>query len=110
MTVSYFLTGSYKDEDNDFELIIDISKSVSHNRQNTLDAPYKVYLEDLTSDDHLIKEITKASFEECLTEISGFISDNGIRFYGKNLTAPTLHAEIDRQLQQFIYKSSPENL
>lgn len=99
MIISYFLTGSYNDADNDFELTI--RKSL--HSEDLLDVQYYVRLEDVSSSDHLVKETEQSSFELCLTDIENFIRDNSIRFYGKNRTSSNTDESIEQLLQRFIF-------
>jgi len=104
MILSYFLTGSLLDSDNDFELTIRKSGEDTDNPKCTL------RLEDLTSPEKLCWESLPADFMDCLFGLSGFIDEKRIRFYGKNPTSSTVDPIIDRQLQDFIYGSMPEHL
>ncbi|WP_281233940.1 hypothetical protein [Flavobacterium gelatinilyticum] len=99
MIISYFLTGSYNDADNDFELTI--RKSLHSEDVN--DIQYYAKLEDVSSSDHLIKETEQPSFNLCLSDIEDFIRDNSIRFYGKNRTSSNTDENIDQLLQSFIF-------
>lgn len=97
--LSYFLTGSYEDQDNDFELTI----------RKTEHARYAVKLEDLTSTQKLVKETIQPDFAGALAELADYMAENRIRFYGKNATSSPVDPDIDRQLQDFIFSSSPDH-
>lgn len=98
--LSYFLTGSYKNEDNDFELII----------RKTEPSQYRIKLQDLTSSENLDKEIMQSEFADCLAELADYMAENRIRFYGKNATSSPVDKKIDQELQHFIFNSTPDHL
>ena len=102
--LSYFLTGSLRDHDNDFELAIRQNGADVHNPE------YILRLEDLTSPEKLCWESLPAGFADALSGLSDFAGEKRIRFYGKNATSSPVDAQIDRQLQEFIYRNAPGHL
>lgn len=104
MTLSYFFTGSYQDQDTDFEL------TVFTNQDKSGPLLYRIALDELGSQNKILLETSHHSFESCLNDLADFIDTNGIRFYGKNRTSAQNDTFIDNKLQNFIYSRSPENL
>lgn len=104
MMLSYFLTGSLHDHDNDFELTIRQSGSDAGSPQ------YILRLEDLTSAEKLCWESLRTGFADALSALSDFTAGKRIRFYGKNATSSPIDPLIDRQLQEFIYSTVPRHL
>ncbi|HWV33829.1 MAG TPA: hypothetical protein VN038_29440, partial [Dyadobacter sp.] len=66
MMLSYFLTGSLRDHDNDFELTIRQNGADVHNPE------YILRLEDLTSPEKLCWESLPAGFADALSGLSDF--------------------------------------
>ena len=100
MMMSYFLTGSYQDQDNDFELTI----------RKTEPSQYTVKLEDLTSCENLVKESMQPEFASCLADLADYMAENRIRLYGKNATSSPIDLQIDQELQNFIFSNTPDHL
>ncbi|MFD1604423.1 hypothetical protein ACFSJW_13520 [Flavobacterium artemisiae] len=100
---SYFLTGSCRDQDNDFELII--------RTDNVQDEPkYILSIEDISSPERICWESALTDFTDALKRLSDFMMENRIRFYGKNATSSPVDPIIDKLLQDFIYSKTPELL
>lgn len=98
MNTAYFLTGSYKDADNDFELTIAVPD------QNTTQSgnQYNVVLTDISSENKLIWQTAQPSFLSCLKDMDDFITENNITLYSKILTAPRRDDAVDKELEGFI--------
>lgn len=101
--LSYFLTGSLRDRDNDFELTIRQSGKETN-------PEFTLRLEDLTSPENLCWESLPSGFADALSGLSVFMAAKSIRFYGKNATSSPVDAAVDRQLQEFIYRNAPQHL
>lgn len=99
MTTTYFLTGSYNDVDNDFELLITAAAPTDQKNQSKL---YTVMLSDSTSHNKLLWQTVQSSFVLCLADLDEFSSVNNITFYSKILTSSTRNNAIDKELEGFI--------
>jgi len=101
MNLAYFLTGSYKDIDNDFELNI---KMEPFAEQNTTESPnhFRVLLTDISSEDKLLWQTAQPSFLLCLNELDQFLIENHITLYSKILTSPQRDKAVDKELEGFI--------
>lgn len=101
MTLAYFLTGSYNDIDNDFELSITIAPRTDENNAES-QSHFKVVLTDISSEDKLLWETAQASFLLCLDDLEEFLIENHITLYSKILTSPQRHKAVDKELEGFI--------
>lgn len=101
MTATYFLTGSYKDIDNDFEIIITIPSHKDPNEVQPQDL-FTMVLTDITSENRLLWQTTRPSFLLCLNDLGDFLSDNHITLYSKILTSPQRDHVVDKELEGFI--------
>lgn len=98
MTTAYFLTGSYNDQDNDFELTITISNEINTGS----DHKYNAVLIDISSENKVIWESVQPSFLLCLKDLEEFIIENNITLYSKILTSPLRDQALDKELEGFI--------
>jgi len=103
MIVTYFLTGSYNDVDNDFELAINTlpgtdEKNIESKGTNT------VILTDNSSENKILWQTTQPSFMLCLSDLDEFIIENNISFYSKVLTSSCQDDAVDEELEDFILK------
>ena len=98
MTTAYFLTGSYKGQDNDFEIKIDIAADSNTAPTNN----YAVSLTDLSDGGSPLWSTAKPVFCACLDEMEAFLSDNFITLYSKILTSSQRDPAVDKQLEGFI--------
>ncbi|TDW46667.1 hypothetical protein EV144_106341 [Flavobacterium sp. 270] len=96
MTLVYFLTGSYKDQDNDFELTIAIPEKSSGKSQFVLE------LNDLSSPDTLSWQTEKPTFLLALDALDEFLMENNIKLYSKILTTEFRDQSLDKELEGFI--------
>lgn len=101
MTATYFLTGSYKDIDNDFELTIIIPADTTENILESK-AMYNVVLADISSEDKLEWQASQPSFVFCLNDLDDFLLENHITLYSKILTSPERDNAVDKELEGFI--------
>jgi len=99
MIITYFLTGSYNDVDNDFELTITTFPGTDNAESKDT---YKVVLTDISSENKLIWETKQSSFLLCLTDMDEFIMENNILLYSKILTSPERNNVVDKELEGFI--------
>lgn len=99
MKITYFLTGSLNDVDNDFELSIQISTADTNQPKDFI---FTVILEDITSDQKLSAEESASSLLLCLNKIQEFITQNNIHLHSKILTSTDRNEEVDQELEQFI--------
>jgi len=99
MTTAYFLTGSYNDIDNDFDLNITIdpvrTDTESHER-------FDVSLSDISSGNKLLWQTSQSSFLLCLNDLDEFLIENHITLYSKILTSPQRENALDKELEGFI--------
>jgi hypothetical protein len=100
MTLAYFLTGSYNDIDNDFELHITIEPKTDEN--NTASQHFKIVLTDISSENKLLWETAGTSFLLCLKDLEEFLDENHITLYSKILTSSQRDKELDKELEGFI--------
>lgn len=100
MTATYFLTGSYNDADNDFELTITIPSDPD--KKDDAKKQYAVVLTDISSETKLTWQTAQSSFLLCLNDLDQFISDNNITLYSKILTSPERDNAVDKELEGFI--------
>lgn len=101
MTATYFLTGSYKDIDNDFELNITIPADTVENTLESKDM-YNVVFTDISSEDKLVWQTSQPSFLLCLSDMDDFLLENHITLYSKILTSPQRENAVDKELEGFI--------
>jgi hypothetical protein len=101
MTLAYFLTGSYNDIDNDFELSITIGPRTDENNAEAQNH-FKVMLTDLSSENKLLWETAQASFLLCLNDLDEFLIENHITLYSKILTSSQRDKAVDKELEGFI--------
>lgn len=97
MNTAYFLTGSFNDLDNDFELKITMEKKETA----TLPA-VKTVLIDVNDANRQLWETSQETFLKCLEAMDGFLSENFITLYSKILTSPLRDPDIDKELEGFI--------
>lgn len=102
MTATYFLTGSYKDIDNDFELNITIPDSTAKNNILESKGMYNFVLTDISSEDKLEWQTSQPSFLSCLNDMDDFLLENHITLYSKILTSPQRDNAVDKELEGFI--------
>lgn len=95
----YFLTGSYNDVDNDFELTINTITSVDQSESRD---SCEVVLRDISSENKLMWQTTQPKFVLCLNDLDEFIIENNILFYSKILTSSHRDNVIDKELEGFI--------
>lgn len=96
MTLVYFLTGSYKDQDNDFELTIVIPEKTSGKPQ------FVLVLNDLSSPDTLTWQTEKPTFLLGLDAMEEFLMENSITLYSKILTTEFRDQSVEKELEGFI--------
>ncbi|RYD98994.1 MAG: hypothetical protein EOP54_05690 [Sphingobacteriales bacterium] len=103
MKITYFLTGSLDDVDNDFELIVK-GKPAYFDTDHPKDFKYHftVILHDITSEYKLSAEQSGPSFLLCLNDLQEFITRNYIQLHSMVLTSTQRNAEIDHELQRFV--------
>ncbi|OCB78245.1 hypothetical protein B0A79_15670 [Flavobacterium piscis] len=99
MNITYFLTGSYNDVDNDFELTINTITSVDQSESKD---SCEVVLRDISSENKLMWQTTQPTFVLCLNDLDEFIIENTILFYSKILTSSHRDNVIDKELEGFI--------
>ena len=99
MTTTYFLTGSYIDVDNDFEITINTRESLNQTESN---ATCEIVLTDLSSENTTMLQITRPSFGLCLNDLDEFITGNNIVLYSKILTSSERDNTVDKELEGFI--------
>jgi hypothetical protein len=97
MTITYFLTGSYNDADNDFELNINKRPSTDEAKDSC-----EVVVKDISSENKLMWQTTQPSFLLCLNDLDEFITENNILLYSKILTSSQRDNTIDKELEGFI--------
>lgn len=101
MTATYFLTGSYNDIDNDFEITIGIPSDKEENGSESKNH-FTVLLTDISSENKLIWQTEQPSFLLCLNEMDDFLIENHITLYSKILTSPERDDAVDKELEGFI--------
>ena len=101
MTTAYFLTGSYNDIDNDFELNITIATDAKEN-QTESEHHFTLSLTDISSEDKLLWQTSQRSFLLCLSDLDEFLIENHITLYSKILTSPQRENAVDKELEGFI--------
>lgn len=101
MTTAYFLTGSYKDIDNDFELNITIGTDTIEKETESKDH-FTVSLTDISSEDKLLWQSSQQSFLLCLNDLDEFLIENHITLYSKILTSSQRENAVDKELEGFI--------
>lgn len=101
MNITYFLTGSCNDIDNDFELTINKLLAVKERQSSEA---CEVELTDISTESKIIWQDSQPSFLLCLKDLDTFISGNAIMFYGKIHTSSDFDNEVDRELEDFILK------
>jgi len=99
MNITYFLTGSFNDVDNDFELTINLrsSRDGAQSKDNC-----KVVLSDISSEKELIWHTAQPTFVLCLNDLDEFIIEYNILFYSKILTSSHRDIDVDKALEGFI--------
>jgi hypothetical protein len=100
MTIAYFLTGSYNDIDNDFELNITIEPTDENNAE--LKNQFKVMLTDISTENKMLWDTSGASFLLCLNDLDDFLIENHITLYSKILTSAQRDKAVDKELEGFI--------
>jgi hypothetical protein len=98
MTTSYFLTGSFDGQDNDFEIIITIPDKSAKGSS----ALYGMIFTDLADSKASPWQTSQGDFQQCLQALGGFLSENRITLYSKILSSPERSAEVDKELEGFI--------
>lgn len=98
MTTAYFLTGSYNDQDNDFELTISIPDDSTPKEERQ----YVLELSDVPSQNKLIWQTANAALLPALNAMDEFVSENNIMLYSKILTSPVRDLAVDKELEGFI--------
>jgi hypothetical protein len=99
MNITYFLTGSYNDVDNDFELTINTIPSVDQSESKD---SCEVVLTDISSENKLMWQTTQPTFVLCLNDLDEFIIENNILFYSKILTSSHRDNAVDKELEGFV--------
>ena len=99
MKITYFLTGSYKDVDNDFELAINTPPGTDDAESAN---SCEVLLTDISSEKKLMWQTSQPTFLLCLNELDDFIIENHIVFYSKILTSAEREKAVDKELEGFI--------
>lgn len=99
MNITYFLTGSYKDVDNDFELAINTLTGTAEAESAN---GCEVILTDLSSEKKLMWQTAQSTFLLCLNELDEFVIENLIVFYSKILTSSERDKDVDKELEGFI--------
>jgi hypothetical protein len=98
MTTAYFLTGSFNDHDNDFELKVTVTKTESSEQQDN----YQVVLTDIADSSKYLWATSQPTFLKCLEALEEFLADNFIVLYSKILTSVERDLLIDKELEGFI--------
>ncbi|TDX11312.1 hypothetical protein EDB96_2097 [Flavobacterium sp. S87F.05.LMB.W.Kidney.N] len=98
MTTAYFLTGSFNDHDNDFELKVTVTKTATSEQQNS----YQVVLTDIADSSKYLWATSQPTFLKCLDALDEFLSDNLIVLFSKILTSVERDPLIDKELEGFI--------
>jgi hypothetical protein len=98
MTTAYFLTGSYNDQDNDFELTI----SIPDNESPETGRQYVLELSDISSQYKLIWQTANTALLTALNAMDEFTTENNIMLYSKILTSPVRDPAVDKELEAFI--------
>lgn len=101
MTTAYFLTGSYNDIDNDFELHITIASGTKDTKTESKE-PFTVTLTDISSQNKLLWQTAQRSFLLCLKDLDDFLIENHITLYSKILTSADRDMALDKELEGFI--------
>lgn len=101
MTTAYFLTGSYNDIDNDFELNITIALDTKGIETGSK-YHFTVSLTDISSENKLLWQTAQSSFLLCLNELDDFLIENHITLYSKILTSADRDMSVDKELEGFI--------
>ena len=96
MNLVYFLTGSYNDQDNDFELAIAVPEKFSSKSQ------FVLVLSNLSSGDTLSWHTEQATFLLGLDALDDFLIENNITLYSKILTTEFRDHAVDKELEGFI--------
>ncbi|MDP5200305.1 hypothetical protein [Flavobacterium sp. DG2-3] len=98
MTTSYFLTGSFNDQDNDFEIAITIPDQHSQASSEM----YTLVLKDISGERRTLWQTSQPDLMECLDALDVFLSENFIVLYSKILTSAQRDAAADKELEGFI--------
>lgn len=98
MTTAYFLTGSFKDQDNDFEIKITIKEG----RTTSQLRKYSISLMDLSASGAPMWQDSGYDFLTCLDNMEVFLSDNSITLYSKIRTSEKSDPMVDKELEGFI--------
>jgi len=101
MTTAYFLTGSYNDVDNDFELYITISSGAQGHETGSKDR-FTITFTDISSENKLLWQSSQTSFLLCLNSLDDFLIENHITLYSKILTSAQRENAVDKELEGFI--------
>lgn len=98
MTTGYFLTGFFNDQDNDFEITIDLPD----NTVSESSALYRIVLTDTSSGGETLWQTSDPDLQQCLEELGRYLSENYITLYSKILSSPFRSNEVDKELEGFI--------
>lgn len=98
MTTAYFLTGSFNDQDNDFEIIITVPDKSARGTS----ALYGIIFTDLSDSKASPWQTSQENFHLCLQALGQFLSENYITLYSKILSSPDRNTEVDKELEGFI--------
>lgn len=98
MTTTYFLTGSFNDYDNDFELKVTVTKTETAGQPDR----YQAVLTDIADTSKYLWATSQPTFLKCLDAMEEFLSDNFIVLYSKILTSVERDPLIDKELEGFI--------
>lgn len=101
MTTAYFLTGSYNDIDNDFELNITIAFGTKENKTEA-EGHFTASLTDISLENKLLWQTSQSSFLLCLNDLDEFLIENHITLYSKILTSEKRANAVDKELEGFI--------
>jgi|GEM_PF-1422816 len=98
MTTSYFLTGSFIDQDSDFEIAITIPDKAAPESSQL----YSMALTDTSSSAGTLWQASRPDLQKCLKALGVFLTENYITLYSKILSSAERSAEVDKELEGFI--------
>lgn len=98
MTTAYFLTGSFDEKDNDFEIIITVPDKSAKGSS----ALYGMILTDLADIKGTPWQTSQPDLQQCLKALDGFLSENHIMLHSKILSSTERNPEVDKELEGFI--------
>lgn len=98
MTTAYFLTGSYNDRDNEFELKITAKTGGASGSADT----YETILTDTSQSGSMLWQTSQPTFPKCLKAMDEYLNENFIVLYSKILASAERDPLIDKELEGFI--------